>query len=117
MGASYLASIKLCFSKTTYDRTVMIAATLQVASHNWVSKVDPASGKTYYINTVTKNSQWDPPSKEMSNWVSEIDPTSGKSYYRNITTNKSQWHPPSDSEEEAITADSFEGVFAAASGP
>jgi hypothetical protein len=30
---------------------------------DWVSKVYPASGKTYYFNAVTKETQWQPPSE------------------------------------------------------
>ena len=63
----------------------------------WVAKVDPASGKAYYINMVTKERQWHRPSDTgtSSNWVSKVDPASGKTYYVNMRTKETQWQPPS----------------------
>lgn len=28
---------------------------------NWEERTDPSSGRTYYVNVVTRASQWDPP--------------------------------------------------------
>ena len=99
-----------------------------------MSKMDPTSGRTYYANTVTKQTQWDPPpvpartsewttlraSEKVSTsslvvpWTSKVDPASGKTYYVNTVTKERQWNPPADVRAEAgITVDNFEDVFSA----
>ena len=79
----------------------------------WVAKVDPASGKAYYINMVTKERQWHRPSDTgtSSNWVSKVDPASGKTYYVNMRTKETQWQPPSGTQPEDITTHNIERVF------
>ena len=81
----------------------------------WVSKVDLASGKAYYINTATKETQWHRPSDvdTSSDWVSKVDPASGKTYYTNTVTKETQWQPPSETQpkDNAITTHNIERVF------
>ena len=84
------------------------------ARSDWRSKVDPGSGKTYYVNSATKQSKWHPPfdvAAVPSDWVTKTDPTTGKPYYVNTVTKKSVWVTPAAAEDEEITADNFEGVF------
>ena len=91
----------------------------------WVSKVDPASGHTYYVNKTTKQTQWDSPWSDSatveSDWIEKSDPNSDRTYHVNKHTKKSQWHPPSDGGDLGnITPDSFEHVFSSSiadSGP
>ena len=80
----------------------------------WVSKVDPASGKAYYINSATKERQWHRPSdaNTSSDWVSKVDPASGKTYYTNTVTKETQWQPPFETQKDnAITTHNIERVF------
>lgn len=75
----------------------------------------PWLGRTYYVNKVTKETQWHLPTDAGgSDWVPKLDAASGRTYYVNTATKQSQWHPPSDQpQRSAITADNFEGVFSA----
>lgn len=65
---------------------------------NWEYRSDPASGKIYFVNVVTKASQWDRPTLEDSdfplNWEKRTDPASGKPYYVNVVTKESRWTKP-----------------------
>ena len=68
----------------------------------WLSRVDSTSGATYYVNKITKKSQWTKPlagsdSKPTgdSDWVSKTDPASGRTYYVNTATKERQWQQPS----------------------
>ena len=80
----------------------------------WVSKTDPTSGQTYYVNAVTKESWWSAPADGADGaWTAKVDPASDKTYYANAVTKESQWHPPAGAPQQVITADSFEAVFSA----
>ena len=93
---------------------------------NWASKVDPASGHTYYVNNTTKQTQWEAPWSDSaccsveSDWIAKSDTNSGRTYYVNTHTKESQWHPPSGVELDDIAPDSSERASsgsAADSGP
>ena len=65
---------------------------------SWVSEWDTKTGKTYYWNTVTGQSQWEQPE-----WLTEVDSKTGKTYYVKTTTGESQWEQPTiEPEEETI---------------
>lgn len=42
------------------------------ASSPWVEKIDPASGKTYYVNRVTKETSWTKPAAAATASASEV---------------------------------------------
>jgi len=65
---------------------------------NWEVRTVPESGQIYYVNIVTKASQWDKPTPEDSelplNWEKRTDPESGDPYYVNVVTKESTWERP-----------------------
>jgi hypothetical protein len=56
-----------------------------------------ATGKNYYYNYVTGDSQWDPPDnmkcKVVDTWIKNVD-ARGNVYYYNQQTEESRWLPP-----------------------
>lgn len=71
----------------------------------WKRAVDPSSGHSYYINTVTRETTWDrPTSNEFmspllttslpSAWMSAVDPVSKRVYFFNRITFESSWTVP-----------------------
>mmetsp|Transcript_50574 Transcript_50574/g.99066 ORF Transcript_50574/g.99066 Transcript_50574/m.99066 type:complete len:533 (+) Transcript_50574:65-1663(+) len=85
-------------------------------SGDWIRRVDPASGKTYYANFVTQASSWvvppdwvepaksgppppGPPPPAGCPWKAVVDPT-GRTYYFNPTTMETTWEKPEGFVEE-----------------
>ena len=50
---------------TNDEQTLLIAL-------SWSAAVDATTGLTYYFNSMSGESQWDPPA-----WLTEVDPTTG----------------------------------------
>ena len=81
---------------------------------NWESRIDPVSGRTFYVNTILKTTSWQlptmttacggigrPPSSEPqpqpqlpANWESRIDPISGRTFYVNTILKTTSWQLP-----------------------
>jgi hypothetical protein len=79
----------------TEEAAAAIAATAAAATaEDWVSKVDPASGRTYHVNKLTKESRWHPPTTAGHDWVSKVDLASGHVYYVNAAAAASVPLPP-----------------------
>lgn len=78
----------------------------------WQSKVDPASGKTYYFNVNTRETSWVKPGSGKE-WVERLDESSGKVYYVNMITRETQWTKP-DNFVAASTKEAEEPATAAA---
>jgi hypothetical protein len=96
---------------------------------DWVEKVDPKSGKTYYANTATKETSWKkpdgyvpthppaapaptsssasnsppPPPTSTADWIEKTDPKSGKAYYVNTKTKETSWTKPGVLKSEGTT--------------
>lgn len=64
--------------------------TFQALPRGWTQQTD-STGRPYYIDTVTSNSQWDRPVLPPG-WTELTDPSSGRRYYSNGS--KTQWEPP-----------------------
>jgi hypothetical protein len=60
---------------------------------DWEERADPASGKTYYVNRKTQQTQWTKPGASVD-WIENTDPASGRKYYINSTTNETTWEKP-----------------------
>merc|ERR1712100_723120 len=63
-------------SDGTKDRGGRVPAMAPLVT--WQELVDPDTNHTYFINTASGESQWEPPL-----WVDEVDATSGAVYYVN----------------------------------
>mmetsp|Transcript_11327 Transcript_11327/g.21550 ORF Transcript_11327/g.21550 Transcript_11327/m.21550 type:complete len:752 (-) Transcript_11327:204-2459(-) len=80
------------------------------AANSWTEAKDPATGKTYYYNKVTKQTQWTKPAElggaaaaapaaddaneNPAFWATGTDPKSGKTYYYNKKTKLTSWKRP-----------------------
>ena len=95
-------------SGTTADEVTLAATDASTSDGlppNWHSAVDQKSGRTYYYNTATAESQWTQPEAPLelpSWWLTKVDPANGKTYYVNTVSGVSQWefpitHQPSSS--------------------
>ncbi|MES1911702.1 MAG: hypothetical protein MHM6MM_004095 [Cercozoa sp. M6MM] len=89
---------------------------------DWVKATDPNSGRVYYANLKTKQTQWTPPPgfvdsdeepeqhaqvnethddaadlsevEDASEWRATTDPSSGRTYYFNTRTKETTWSKP-----------------------
>ena len=65
---------------------------------NWVIKMDPVSGKQYYVNRLTRESTWTkPPELDDAlpeSWEMKMDPGSGCAYYVNTLDGTTTWERP-----------------------
>jgi len=75
----------------------------------WTAAVDPASGRTYYSNTMTNETTWELPTAGPApppggppggmlppGWSEARDEASGRVYYINNTTGASTWEKPTN---------------------
>ena len=80
----------------------------------WQERKDPSSGKTYYVNTATRETSWSRPpgmvgggpaasaagavggGASASDWVETMDPTKGKPYFYNKKTRQTTWQRPAE---------------------
>ncbi|KPI83221.1 hypothetical protein ABL78_7760 [Leptomonas seymouri] len=70
----------------------------------WEPHVDPASGRTLYVNHLTKQTSWTRPAPAPApaasasplppNWEARVDPSSGRTYYANHATKLTTWERP-----------------------
>ncbi|KAG5508821.1 hypothetical protein JKF63_05323 [Porcisia hertigi] len=86
----------------------------------WEARVDPATGRTFYINHATKTTSWEPPAVGLSvappmtstplpdvrhpsgnveangggDWVPRVDPATGRTFYINHATKTTSWERP-----------------------
>jgi len=104
----------------------------------WIKLDDPKTGKTFYANHDTRQTQWDPPpgfidpdqaklnnfiappddSSLPANWEMMHDEKSGRSFYVNHVTKKTTWERPASSNRassNSSTNDNRNGESAAAS--
>lgn len=92
------------------------AVTPPAGKEEWVPKVDPASGKTYYYNKATKATTWTNPAAPTADaattgtdatpqtnqlttdgvdWAIKTDDRTGRKYQYNIKTKETKWLEPS----------------------
>ena len=99
-------------------------ATTVADADAWISRVDPASGRTYYVNEATNERTWTLPDAEAGNesleqhdaymeadehkdlaaaydglqhpWVPRMDYEHDRVYYVNPETGETSWYPPTD---------------------
>ncbi|KAL7705226.1 WW domain containing protein [Lotmaria passim] len=71
------------------------------ANDEWESRVDPVSGRTFYVNHYTKQTSWTrPPALQQQqpslppNWEARVDPSTGRTYYVNHATKSTTWDRP-----------------------
>ena len=60
----------------THTNTHIDQEHMLLTALSWTSVIDTASGSTYYVNSVSGESQWDPPM-----WLTEVDNTTGTPTY------------------------------------
>jgi hypothetical protein len=84
-----------------------------LSSSDWTEAVDKATGKTYYVNSVTQETRWTKPGdtdtsaddEKKENWTSSLDKGTGKRYYFNVVTKETRWNKPAcfGKDEEPIS--------------
>lgn len=63
----------------------------------WTAVRSRTTGRTYYANTDTGETQWEPPLYPLSReWTMHTSPQSGAVFYVNKETGKAQWDRPVD---------------------
>lgn len=83
--------------------------------NNWTWALDESTNQYYYINTISRTSQWEKPKclltieynnlinnsnnksnseDDLSNWTWALDESTNQYYYINLTTKTSQWEKP-----------------------
>lgn len=60
----------------------------------WKRAWDPATNRSYYVNTVTKETTWNRPGAPSEVWATAVDPATQRVYYFNKETRESRWTPP-----------------------
>jgi len=68
----------------------------------WSSRTDPKTGRTYYLNNITKTTTWKRPQAPQvvinnglpAPWIAHKDPATGKIYFQNNQTKGTQWTDP-----------------------
>jgi hypothetical protein len=74
----------------------------EAVNDEWESRVDLASGRTFYVNHRTKQTSWTRPAPQAPqapsplppNWEARVDPSSGRTYYVNHATKTTTWECP-----------------------
>lgn len=62
----------------------------------WEMRTHPQSGRLFYDNLATGETQWHAPGGPPlpPGWERHVDPRSGRTYYDNIVTGETQWYAP-----------------------
>jgi len=71
---------------------------------NWKKMTDD-EGKSYYLNTVTKKIQEEPPKPLPEGWVEKVNADSGRPYYYNTATRKVTYEMPEEAADPADVSD------------
>lgn len=66
----------------------------------WAAQVDPTSGRTFYVNATTAQTQWNFPLALPAGWVAHDDPATGKLFYVDEKTGQSSWNAPAASSSD-----------------
>ena len=100
----YFQTIYLCamdmseFIEGEYDPKLKEGGDTFLQEENWVIKMDPVSGKQYYVNRLTRESTWTkPPELDDAlpeSWEMKMDPGSGCAYYVNTLDGTTTWERP-----------------------
>ena len=94
---------------------------------NWEERVDPRTGRQYFVNHTTKETTWERPAVTAEfkaslppGWEERVDPQSGNKFYVNHNTRETTWtdprtivQPPNNSaaaNESSVNYPSFSGV-------
>ena len=92
-------------------RVTQPTASAAATSQPWRKVVDKASGRPYYVNTVTRAVSWTPPpgvpasqpssappqqqaNPDLKGWRIMRDPSSGRPFYHNTVSGEKRWTPP-----------------------
>ncbi|VDD74522.1 unnamed protein product [Mesocestoides corti] len=62
---------------------------------HWERRVDPATGRTYYVDHLTRQTQWEQPQPLPSGWERRVD-ANNRVYYVDHNMRTTTWHPPSE---------------------
>nr|VZI44916.1 unnamed protein product [Spirometra erinaceieuropaei] len=63
---------------------------------HWERRIDPASGRTYFVDHLTRRTQWELPQALPPGWERRVD-ANNRVYYVDHNTRTTTWHPPSAS--------------------
>ncbi|KAG5508982.1 hypothetical protein GH5_06205 [Leishmania sp. Ghana 2012 LV757] len=65
---------------------------------DWVARVDPATGRTFYVNDKTRQTSWTRPGLAAQvlppPWEARVDPRTGRAFYVNHATKTTSWERP-----------------------
>jgi hypothetical protein len=81
------------------NNPVGIGSNQNSGSLAWSVKLDPQSGREYYVNSQTRQTTWDRPPEldhvsQTATFRQAQDPTSGRTYYINTATRQTVWQLP-----------------------
>ncbi|KAG5482042.1 hypothetical protein LSCM1_05757 [Leishmania martiniquensis] len=65
---------------------------------DWVPRVDPATGRIFYVNDKMRQTSWTRPGPVVQAlpppWEARVDPGTGRTFYVNHATKTTSWEPP-----------------------
>lgn len=79
---------------------IVMASDTSHSDGSWVEIIEPESKKTVFVNTLTGDLKYNPPSgvsvkkNDATQWWELNDPTSGNAYYYNASTAQTVWERP-----------------------
>merc|ERR1712012_808684 len=90
----YLAGEGAVYAQYDLSRSTYVGGALP---DGWAAVRSRSTGRIYYANRQTGETQWDPPLYPIGpEWTAEHSPQTGAVFYVNRRTGKSQWERPVD---------------------
>jgi len=71
--------------------------------NQWSETQDAHTGKTYYVDHLTKTTQWERPKSLHPNWERRLDQENNRVYFVDHVNRKTQWTHPAENVQQTAT--------------